>query len=70
MSTLKVNDIQEATAGGGKAFVGRAWWTLMGQERLQSVQTVMFQALQIMALDCTRLIYLQPLQTQTMRIHL
>ena len=25
MSTLKVNDSQEATSGGGKAFVNRAW---------------------------------------------
>ena len=30
MSTLKVNDIQEATAGGGKAFVGRAWVNFNG----------------------------------------
>lgn len=25
MSTLKVNDIQEATSGGGKIFLSRAW---------------------------------------------
>ena len=30
MSTLKVNDIIEATSGGGKAFVARAWANLNG----------------------------------------
>ena len=31
MSTLKVNDIQEATSGGGKIFPARAWVTFNGQ---------------------------------------
>jgi hypothetical protein len=35
MSTIKVNDIQEATSGGGKIFPARAWVNFNGSASIQ-----------------------------------